>query len=78
MEDKAYWHVSYNYSNSTGSGFGSIEITQTSDVFVPSEIRDWIKSTYSFNNVVLLNWKPLQENQLRVNNLETEDDIQSR
>lgn len=56
--------VAYNYTKGKHSGFGSIEIGVNSDVFVPSEMQDYIKERNAFDGVVIVNWKPLEPNQM--------------
>ena len=56
--------VSYNYTKDKQTGFGSIEISISGDVFVPSEIQDYIKERNKFDGIAIVNWKPLEPNQM--------------
>lgn len=74
MKDKYHWYVAYNYSDGKGSGFGSIEITSDSDLFIPSEIREYIIKRNNFNFCVLINWKSIDSNQLHSAKKEENED----
>ena len=58
-----YYFVAYHYVNGNKSGFGSIEIG-INDVFVPIDIEDHLKELNKFDGVVIINWKPIEINQL--------------
>lgn len=60
-----HYFVSYNYQNPDKSyGFGSIEMGITDELFMPSEIREYIKDRIKARDVVIINWKEIDANQL--------------
>ena len=64
-EKMKHYYVVYNYNDKVqGNGVGAIEVSLEGDVFVPSEIREWLVESKELENVVVVSWRPLDENQL--------------
>jgi len=67
---ESYWHVVY-----FGDGIlGSIQLTIDNEVFIPREVREYLKDRNDLEKVVLINWIKLDKNQLSEEALEFSDE----
>lgn len=59
-----HYYIAYHYSNRDSNGHGSMEVSIKNDVFVPSEVREFLKEKVKAEGLVIVNWIALSENQL--------------